>query len=83
MTQYKKNRQECAIHTHLKTDNSDLRNKYLDDQFSIVFTKNLIKLQESLNNNLKRCSRGRLNGVEGQSKQSQNIKQLFFRGSKT
>ena len=32
---------------------SDLRNKCLDHQFSIVFTENLIKLHESLNNNLK------------------------------
>ena len=37
-------------HTNSKTDNSDLRNKKcLDHQFSIFFTKNLIKLQESLN----------------------------------
>ena len=36
-----------------KDSRSDLRNKCLDHQFSIVFTKNLIKLHESLNNNLK------------------------------
>ena len=50
--------------------NSDLRNKCLDHQFSIVFTENLIKLHESLNNNLKRCSRGWSNVVEGRSTQS-------------
>ena len=36
-----------------KDSKSDLRNKCLDHQFSNVFTKNLIKLHESLNNNLK------------------------------
>ena len=37
----------------LKDSKSDLRNICLDHQFSNVFTKNLIKLHESLNNNLK------------------------------
>ena len=66
-----------------KDSKSDLRNKCLDHQFSIVFTKNLIKLHESLNNNLKWCSHGRANGVEGRSTKNQNIKQLFVRGSNT
>ena len=36
-----------------KDSRSDLRNKCLDHQFSIVFTKNLIKSHESLNNKQK------------------------------
>ena len=50
VAQYK-NGQECAH--KFKDSRSDLRSKCLDHQFSIVFTKNLIKLHESLNNNLK------------------------------
>ena len=51
VAQYK-NGQECATHI-IEDSKSDLRNKCLDHQFSIVFTKNLIKLHESLNNVLK------------------------------
>ena len=46
------------LHKNSKTDNSDLRKKYLNHQLSIVFAKNLIKFREILSNSLKRCRRG-------------------------
>ena len=52
VAQYKKRTGMSDSHK-FKDSKSDLRNKCLDHQFSIVFTKNLIKLHESLNNNLK------------------------------
>ena len=68
-----KTNRNMPLYTNFKTDNNDSRQKYLNNQLTIVFTKNLINLHQSLFNSWKRFSCRGANRVDKQSTQSQKI----------